>query len=333
MYGVRNTTCGRVRPATAVTVATTAIATITLAIAAGAASAAAPAVTTGGTSKVGQQAATLAAKVNPKGKATAVFFQIGKTKAYGTNTAETSAGAGTKERSVSSSVLGLSPATTYHYRVVARNADGTVVGGDKAFKTKNQPLGFTLEASPNPVLFEQPVTLQGVLSGTGNSGRQVALQQNAFPFTAGFATVGNPQVTGSSGAFAFPLLGVTTNAQYRVVTTAGTKVTSSIVTLGVAVRVKAKMGTHRVKRGQRVRFSGTIRPAKVGALYAIQRKDKHGVWQLVAGGTSRHGGDSFSTIDKKARIRKSGDYRVFVGVADGYQVSGITEVGYLKTRR
>ncbi len=63
------------------------------------------------------------------------------------------------------------------------------------------------------------VTLQGVLSGTGNAGRQVVLQQKVFPYLTDFQTVGNPQVTGSSGAFAFPLLGVTTNTQYRVATT------------------------------------------------------------------------------------------------------------------
>lgn len=288
-----------------------------------AAQAVAPTVTTGGATRLGPQTATLAGTVNAKGKDSVFFFQIGPTKAYGLNTAEGAAGKATTNRSVATNLVGLQPATTYHYRVVARNADGTTVGADKSFKTKNQPLGFTLEASPNPVDFGEAVTLQGVLSGTGNAGRQVALQRNEFPFTVGFTTLGNPQVTGTTGSFAFPLLSVTTNAQYRVVTTAGAKVTSSIVTLGVAVQVSTKVGARSVKRGHRIRFSGKITPSKVGALYAIQRQDSNGNWKVVAGSVSRAGGSTYSTFNTKATIRKSGLYRVFVGVTDGYQVSGI----------
>jgi len=289
----------------------------------GAALAAAPAVETGGASRIGPQSASLAGTVNPQGKTAVYFFQVGKTKAYGTNTAEVPAGAGSKARKVTSSLVALSPNTTYHYRIVARNADGTQVGADKAFKTDKQPLGFTLEATPNPVPFGEPVVLQGVLSGTGNAGRQVALQQNNFPFTAGFKTVGNPQVTGTTGAFSFPFTAALINGQYRVITTAGTKVVSSIVTLGVSVKVETKLGAKSVKRNGRIRFSGKITPPKPGALYAIQRQDSKGNWIVVAGSTSRTGTSSYSTFNTKAKIKKSGLYRVFVGVADGYQVSGI----------
>ncbi len=41
-------------------------------------------------------------------------------------------------------MIGLTAATTYHYRLIARNADGTTTGGDRSFKTANQPLGFSL---------------------------------------------------------------------------------------------------------------------------------------------------------------------------------------------
>lgn len=298
-----------------------------------AAQAAAPTVSTGGASRLGPQTASLSGTVNAQGKASVFFFQIGPTKAYGVNTPEASAGKAGTNRSVTANLVGLTPATTYHYRVVARNADGTSVGADRSFKTKNQPLGFTLEATPNPVDFGQAVVLQGVLSGTGNAGRQVALQRNEFPFTVGFKTLGNPQVTGTTGAFSFPLLGVTTNAQYRVVTTAGTKVISSVVTLGVAVNVSTKVGAHSVKRNHRIRFSGKISPAKVGALYAIQRQDSAGNWKVVAGSVSHAGGSTYSTFNTKARIRKSGLYRVYVGVTDGYQVSGVGSTKKISIKR
>ena len=298
-----------------------------------AAQAAAPTVSTGAATRLSPQTASLSGTVNAKGKTTVFFFQIGPTKAYGVNTAEGAAGNATTNRSVTTNLVGLQPATTYHYRLVARNADGTTVGADRSFKTKNQPLGFSLEATPNPVGFGDAVVLQGVLSGTGNAGRQVALQRKEFPFTVGFKTLGNPQVTGTTGSFAFPLLGVTTNAQYRVVTTAGAKVTSSIVTVGVAVKVSTKLGARSVKRGHRIRFSGKITPAKVGALYAIQRQDSNGNWKVVAGSVSHAGGTTYSTFNTKARIRKSGLYRVFVGVTDGYQVSGVGATKKISIKR
>jgi hypothetical protein len=292
-----------------------------------------PTVATGGTANVSPQSATLKGTVNPKGKYAAAYFQYGTSKAYGANTPETAAGAGAKNVPVAADIIGLVPNKTYHYRVVARNADGTTVGADKAFTSKKQPLGFTLAANPNPVAFGGAVTLEGVLSGTGNSGRQVALQQNVFPYTAGFATVGNPQVTGASGTFAFPLLGVTTNTQYRVVTTAGTRVTSQVVTLGVAVTVSTRVGNTRVKRGHRTRFSGTVHPAKRGAIFVVQRKTEKGNWIEVSRGTSAGGGATFSRYDKKVRIRFSGLYRVAIGVADGYQVTGVGRSVKLTARR
>ena len=304
-----------------------------LAILPAAAHAAAPTVATGGATKISPQSATLNGTVNPRSKDTAYFFQYGPTVAYGAQTPDIGAGAGTVNAAAAADVIGLSPATTYHFRLVARNADGTTTGGDRSFKTANQPLGFTLEASPNPVLFGAGVTLQGVLSGTGNAGRQVALQQSPFPYATGFVTVGNPQVTGSSGAFSFPLLGVTTNTQYRTITTAGPSVASAIVTLGVAVQVTTRVSTHRLHAGHLVRFSGIVRPAKVGALFAIQKLNGAGAWVTVSGGVARGGGGTFTRFAKRVRVRRSGSYRVYVGVADGMQVSNTGPVELIKVRR
>ncbi len=299
---------------------------------AAAAQAAAPTASTGGATKVSPQSATLNGTVNPKSKDTIYFFQYGPTVAYGSQTPDIGAGAGAVNVGAASDVIGLASATKYHYRLVARNADGTTSGSDRSFKTANQPLGFSLEASPNPALFGGAVTLQGVLSGTGNAGRQVALQQRVFPYTADFATVGNPQVTGSSGAFSFPLLGVTTNAQFRTITTAGTNVTSAVVTLGVAVKVTTKVSAHRVRRGRLVRFSGTITPAKVGALFSIQKLNREGAWVTIAGGVARGGGTTFTRYTKRIRARRSGSYRVFVGIADGVQVSNVGVVKLITVR-
>lgn len=304
----------------------------TLLATASAAQASAPAVSTGSAINISPQSASLRGAVNAHGKQTVFFVQYGRTSAYGSQTPDLNAGVRTNAVTVSADVIGLLPATTYHFRVFARNADGTTGGGDKSFKTAKQPLGFTLAATPNPTLFAGTSTLQGVLSGTGNAGRQVILQQKAFPYTAKFTNVGNPQVTGTTGSFAFPLLALTTNAQYRVITTGAPTVTSSVVTLGIAVQVKSSVSTRHVRRGHSVRFSGTVTPAKPGALYAVQKLNSKGGWTTVAGGTSTVGGTTYSRYSKHVKIRHGGSYRVFVGVADGFQVSNVGSTVYIHTR-
>ena len=128
----------------------------------------------------------------------------------------TPAGTGKKRVAVTASLGGLAPATRYHYRLVAKNSKGRVFGGDRTFKTKPQPLGVTLAATPNPVGYGKATTLAGNLTGTGNAGRQIVLQMNPFPYTQGFQNLGNPQVTDAAGGFSFPILSATLNAQFRV---------------------------------------------------------------------------------------------------------------------
>jgi hypothetical protein len=167
------------------------------------ASAARPAATTGAPASITQSTVTLNGRVDPNAKETIYFFQIGTTRIYGTNTATASAGAGRAPVNVSVPVAGLAPATRYHYRLVAQNADGQTFGADRTFKTKVQPLGVTLVATPPTVAPGGSTVLSGQLSGTNGGNRQVVLQSNAYPFTAGFANVGNPVVTDAAGNFSF----------------------------------------------------------------------------------------------------------------------------------
>src|SRR4051794_1423957 len=83
-----------------------------------------PAVTTQAPSNVAQSSAQLNGTVDPNGAETTYFFQIGPTSVYGSQTPETSAGKGTKALKVSAPADGLAPATTYHFRIVARNSKG-----------------------------------------------------------------------------------------------------------------------------------------------------------------------------------------------------------------
>ncbi|UCE97911.1 MAG: lamin tail domain-containing protein [Dehalococcoidia bacterium] len=98
----------------------------------------APTATTGAATEVGTSSATLNGTVNANGYSTTVTFEYGLTTAYGTTmTAIPSLVTGSTYTAVSASILSLTPNTTYHYRVVATNAGGTVYGADMTFNTKS----------------------------------------------------------------------------------------------------------------------------------------------------------------------------------------------------
>lgn len=269
-----------------------------------------PAAHTGEALEVGYDAATLTGSVNPRRSDTYYYFQYGPTDAYGLQTPLAEAGAGDSAMPVRVAVGGLAPLTVYHYRLVAVSAAGTTFGSDRSLKTTKVPLSLQIVSSPNPVAFGAPITVQGTLSGTGNTDRPVVLQANAFPFTAGFVDVGNPELTDASGGFAFVLLSVGAASQYRVLSTTAPEVVSPVVTETVSVLVSARHAPGR--RRYRVRISGTVTPAENGMSVTIVRID-HGR-QVSAGSAVLHpdGPDHSSYL--AAVHRRRGVYRVLANV-------------------
>ena len=285
--------------------------------------AAAPAATTTGADRISPSGARLLGQVDPNGEATTYVFEYGTTQRLGSRTPDARAGAGAAPRNVAAPVSGLRPATRYFFRVVASNRSGVRSGVIRAFTTRPQPLGLQIAATPNPVTFNFASTITGRLTGTNSGGRPVQLQSRPFPYTGAFTNLGNAVVTRPDGTFAVPLPVVGATAQYRALVTNQPGVVSPILTLAVAVRVKTNVSTTRPRRGSLVRFSGTIRPARPGALYAIQKQNSAGGWSTVAGSITRSGGQTYSGFSKRLRIRRSGSYRVFVSIVDGNLVSGI----------
>jgi hypothetical protein len=105
--------------------------------------------------------ASLAGGVYPNGLDTTYYWQYGTTTAYGSQTASVDAGAGSLPTAASVTLTGLTPATTYHYRLVAANADGTIYGYD-----------YTLTTGPAT---EVPPTNSGAPSVTGTVEQGVKL--------------------------------------------------------------------------------------------------------------------------------------------------------------
>ncbi len=275
-----------------------------------------PVVTTGGAANIAPTSVVLNATVNPKGAATTYFFQYGTTVIYGALTPSTAVGKGTAGVHVAVPVTGLAPATTYHYRVVATNSKGLSRGKDRTFKTKRQPLGVTLGATPNPVGVGGATSLAGALTGTGNAGRQVELQANPFPYTQGFLAAANAQVTGAAGEFAFNVLGVAVNTQYRVQMASRPDVVSPVVVVGTTVRVTRRVKVNRSARSGRIRFRGRVTPAVDGQQVLIQKLRK-GIWVNRGQTTARHGGTGFSRYSKRIRVRRGGRFRVVVNDITG----------------
>jgi hypothetical protein len=281
--------------------------------------AAKPGATTGGASNVTFQSVRFNGSVDANREATTYYFQYGPTIAFGAQSTPTPIGGGANPVKVSVDIGGLAPQTRYFYRVVANNNSGTTLGRRRSFTTKRQPLGVTLTASPNPVkASNSATTLSGTLTGTGNAGRKVVLQSSVFPFSGGFVNATNEQVTSPTGAFSFPILSVAMNTQYRVQMPERPAVISPIVTLGVKPYVKSKVNKKRVRRGKRIRFSGTVKPAAADQQLAIQ-KWNGSAWVTV-GGTAIRSGGKFS---KNQKIRRGGSYRVWTGSTAGQYASNV----------
>lgn len=300
----------RIAPAVAVGLAVVAVAP-----AAAHAATTKPAVSTGLAGSITPESATLTGAVDPGGARTTYRFEYGTTTKYGLRTARASAGSGVSRVAATAGATGLKSGTRYHFRIVASNGKGTVRGKDRTFRTPVQPLGFSVASNPNVTTLGGSTTIAGTLGGTGSTNREVQLQHNPWPYQAGFQPLGNVQLTSATGGFAFPVLGLAINTQYRVVTTGKNPVVSPLVgtVVGVGVTTNVK---RLVKKGNTLRFSGRVRPAKVGEQVGVQRLSGS-TWQTLKGSRTLTGEADYAEYATRVRIRKSGTYRVFVRVADG----------------
>ncbi len=92
-------------------------------------------------SGVSRTAASVSAQINPNRWKTSYSFEFGSSSAYGSSTplGELVDGNGNTSLPVSAHLLGLVPATQYHFRVVAINFQGTSYGPDQVFTTPDVP--------------------------------------------------------------------------------------------------------------------------------------------------------------------------------------------------
>jgi phosphodiesterase/alkaline phosphatase D-like protein len=124
-----------------------------------------PVTVTSEASAVAQTSATLNGSVNPNGEqVTDCHFEYGTTETYGTSApCSPQPGGGLSPVAVSAALSGLTPNTTYHFRVVATNGTGTGTGADATFTTPaSQPP--TVATSPASGVAQTTGTLNGTVN-------------------------------------------------------------------------------------------------------------------------------------------------------------------------
>jgi PKD repeat protein len=163
-----------------------------------------PSATTGPAIGVTATVSTLSVLVNPNGGITTAIFQWGPTTNYGNTTAPQSLGAGTTIVAVTSTLNGLSPGTTYHFRAVVSNAMGTALSDDATFTTLSLPPppvpGFS--AGPITGLAPLSVSFTNLTSGaasfiwsfgdsrTSTAANPVKVYTNAGTYTVSLTATG-----------------------------------------------------------------------------------------------------------------------------------------------
>jgi hypothetical protein len=105
-------------------------------------------------SKVRSTSAYVNAQVVAAGSDTSVYFEYGTDSSYGTVLPEIDLGNQATPFTPSAAIEGLAPGTTYHYRVVATNEEGTTEGPDRSFTTFPTPPGGS-DPCPNALVRQQ----------------------------------------------------------------------------------------------------------------------------------------------------------------------------------
>jgi len=172
---------------------------------------ASPAVITLPATNVAAASATLNGNLNPNGLATTYYFEYGTSTNYGQSTPVIQAGNGTVMMAVNAGITGLQAGTTYHFRLVGSNNDGTVYGADLTFSFGAVTV-TTTEASS--------VTATSATAGgevVSDGGLPVTERGICWSISANPTISGNHTSDGSgTGAFISTITGLSANTTYHI---------------------------------------------------------------------------------------------------------------------
>jgi uncharacterized repeat protein (TIGR03803 family) len=262
-----------------------------------------PVVATSAATAVGSSAATLNGTITPKGVDVSGFFQFGTTTAYGSQTTPQDLGAGSAAVKFNAPVVGLNPATVYHFRAVATEQGAQAFGKDLTFTTLAVP---TIGQTPSAFLSATGAQLEESVNPNGLATTVAFKYSTAADLSNALTTPVQGIGSGKTAVNVFALLsglqpGTTYYYQVVVTSAAGTFTgpIESFMTLGFdLVRVAgvgdaanggggatyATLGNPILNPNERVAFGATL-SNKGGGIWA---DDTNGVLQPIAqiGGTA-----------------------------------------------
>jgi hypothetical protein len=193
-----------------------------------------------------------------------------------------------------------------------------------AAKPPKKPPGgapaLTITAKPTLITYGRTATISGRLTGPNHGNRPVGLLRNPWPFRA-FVNTRRVTRTASNGSYTFTVR-PTRHTRYRTVTPQpatiyDTLLRSPEVLILVRLRVGIRLSDSTPRRGQRVRFFGSVAPKHNGRRVFVQRRRRDGSWRTVARTRSRNASGNRSVYSKRVRVFRNGVYRVRVrGHAD-----------------
>lgn len=158
--------------------------------------------------------AKLTGTIDPEQADTSYHFEVGTSESYGHNTPTMQIGEGvSQDVTVAQQVGELLPDTTYHYRLVASNVAGLVVGADHTFTT-GSPTPPTVVTGGAGAVAQNSATISGLVSTNG--------LPTSYGFEIGTSTdYGPPTGLGAVGAGAseapvsLPLTGLLPGTTYH----------------------------------------------------------------------------------------------------------------------
>ncbi len=175
-----------------------------------------PTVSSDSPSNIAQTSATLNGTVNPNGLSTTVQFEYGTTVSYGNQIpASQSPLIGSSGVAVSTVISGLSPNTTYHFRVVATNSAGTTFGSDQTFTTTSAGTAPSVNTNTATNVSSTSATLNGTVNPNGLS-TTVQFEYGTTVSYGNQIPASQSPVTGSSAVpVSAAISGLSTNTSYH----------------------------------------------------------------------------------------------------------------------
>jgi hypothetical protein len=238
---------------------------------------AAPTVTTGPAESITTGSAVVTGTVNPEGEATTYRVEYSQDTSFALSSPDFEAGDGSAGVDVRVTLTGLTPGTTYRYRLAATNASGTVRGAERTFTTAPAPRAPT-------------VTTLSSLSGGANA-RTLRARVNPrglatvvyleYGTTTSYGSRTPDQAIGSGSSnvtVSAPIAGLRPNTRYyyRPVASSAAGITRgsrrSFTTARAPTGVTVTPGSARLTWGTTLRLTGTV-AGDTRTPVALQKQD------------------------------------------------------------